>query len=198
MNILHKLHTDTVRPKRHSRLGYGSPGESTHNRTALSNRQPINRRHTNRRNSPMPEYPTTDYPTPATPTSVSLEVLSPAAHRASVTSPRTSLASGNYLRDVWVFPVHQRGSPSYYPSRAGVPYKHRRFYLLTPDSAEYWVACADRPHNPLTQQLHVYPSPYILINPSADQIHHLIYNIVHIRGTNNEQFTIPVIPNDIL
>ena len=31
--ILHKLHTDTVRPKRHFRSWYGSPGESTHNRT---------------------------------------------------------------------------------------------------------------------------------------------------------------------
>ena len=47
-----------VRPQRHSRPGYGSPGESTHNCTALltSNRLPINRRHTNRRKSPMSGY----------------------------------------------------------------------------------------------------------------------------------------------
>ena len=42
VTILHKLHTDTVCPQRHSRPGYGSPGESTHNRTAPSNRWPIN------------------------------------------------------------------------------------------------------------------------------------------------------------
>ena len=158
MNILQKLHTDTVRPKRHSRQGYGSPGESTHNRTALSNRRPINRRHTNRRKSPMPEYPTPDYPTPdyptpETPTSISLEVLSPAAHRASVTPPRTSLASGKLPTRLLRLSCAPTGSPSYYPSRAGVPYKHRRFYLITPDSAEYWAACADRPHNPLKQQI---------------------------------------------
>ena len=49
----------------------------------------------------------------------------------------------------------------------------------------------------LNNNLHVYPSPDILINPSTDQIHHCIY-IVHIRGTNKEQFTIPVIPNHTL
>ena len=98
-----------------------SPGESTHNRIALSNRRPINRRHTNRRKSPRPDYLTPDYPTPPTPTSILLEV--------------------------------RRGSPSNYPRRAGVPYIHRRCFLLTPDSAEYWVACANRPHNPLQQQI---------------------------------------------
>ena len=33
----------------------------------------------------------------------------------------------------WAFPVHQRSSTSQYPSGAGVPSKHRRFYLHTPD-----------------------------------------------------------------
>ena len=44
----------------------------------------------------------------------------------------------------------RRGSPSFYPR---FPYIHRRCFLPTPDSAEYWVACADRPHNPLKQQI---------------------------------------------
>ena len=129
MNILHKLHTDW-----HSRPGYGSPGEGTHNRTALSNRRPINHRHTNRRKSPMPEYPMPEYPTPATPTSISLEVLSPAAHWASVTSPRTSLASGKLPTRLL--------SLSCAPAGFSFP-------LL----CRMWVACADRPHDPLKQQI---------------------------------------------
>ena len=116
-----------VRPKRHSRPGYGSPGESTHNRTATlsSNRRPINRRHANRRKSPMPDYPKPDYPTPT--------------HRFSATSPRTSLALGK-------LPTRRRGL-SYVSAgfsfllrlRAGLPYIYtlEAYCLLTPDSAEY-------------------------------------------------------------
>ena len=47
-------------------------------------------------------------------------------------------------------------------------------------------------------KLHSYPSPDILINPSTDRIHHYLYTIEHICGTNKEQFTIPAIPNNTL
>ena len=36
----------------------------------------------------------------------------------------------------------------------------------------------------------------VLINPSTERIHHYLNTIVHIRGTNKEQFTIPAIPNN--
>ena len=149
MNILHKLHTDTVCPKRHSRPGYGSPGEITHNRTAPSNRRPINRRHTNQRKSPMP-----DYPTPATPTSISLEVFLPFTHIGRVSFIYTGGASSS----------------------------HR-----TPPNIGWPVQTGRTIH--LDNKLHGYPSPDILINPSTDRIHHYLYTIVHICGTNKEQFT---------
>ena len=47
-------------------------------------------------------------------------------------------------------------------------------------------------------KLHGYPSPDILINPSTDRMHHYLYTIEHICGTNKEQFTIPAIPNNTL
>ena len=50
----------------------------------------------------------------------------------------------------------------------------------------------------LNNKLHGYPSRDILINPSTDRIHHYLYTIVHICGTNKEQFTIPEIPNNTL
>ena len=138
-----------VRPKRHSRPGYGSPGENTHNRTALSfNRRPINRRHTNRRKSPMSEYPMLDYPTPATPTSISLEIDvgpsnlpkdQPGIGETTYETSGSFLCTGGVL-----LAITQLGRVSLIR-----PYNHMRFYLLTPDSAEYWMACADRPHNPL-------------------------------------------------
>ena len=42
-------------------------------------------------------------------------------------------------------------------------------------------------------KLNSYPSPDILINPYTDRIHHYLYTIEHICGTNKEQFTIPAI-----
>ena len=159
-----------VRPKRHSRPGYGSPGESTHNRTSLSNRQHTNRRHTrraelsNRRQHPHLPHRRSSAPPPPRGTQgfSNLPKDRPGLGETAYTTSEPSLCTNGVL-----IPNTQVG--------AGVPSKHRRFYLQTPDSAEYWVACGDRPHNPpKTQITHLSFSGYVNHTISTDLRHHFI------------------------
>ena len=85
----------------------------------------------------------------------------------------------------------RRGSPSYYPRRVGIPYIHRRCFLLTPDTPPNigWpVQIGHTIH--LNNKLHGYPSPDILSNHLLIEyiiIYILSYKYVA-QTRNNSQF----------
>ena len=77
---------------------------------------------------------------------------------------------GNYLRDVRVVPMCRQGSRSYCRLKAGLPYIHWRYCLLTPDRILGGLS-REVTQSTFLMKLHTFPSSDILNNPSTGPIH---------------------------